>query len=1129
MNLGKHAINRPVATIMIMLMIILIGVVAYSELTVDLLPDINPPVAAVITRFPGASPKEVEDLITVPVEAVAGTAAGVKDISSISQEGLSLVILMFDWGKNMSDVRADIAQKLELLKLPEDASSPMTLEFDPTMLPIMQVTVTDNANDLGRLTELVENEIKPKLEGVEGVAAVDITGSRDKQVMITLDPSKLTAYGLTQEQVAGVISASNLNYPLGIVREEGLDLQLRMLGKMPDLEAVRDLVVGYAPGGLGAAGTAGAAGAAGTAGGAGIAGLQGGMQARPGLALSPVKLRDVASVEMGYSPVTSITRINGQSGVTLEVHRMGTANTVKVAAAVRDALDDITSDMKGLQAVIGMDQSYFIELAIGTVQKNLLIGAGLAILVLLLFLRDIRATLVVAVSIPFSLIATFVFMYGGKLSLNTMTLGGLALGVGMLVDNSIVVIENIYRHIQEGQSPREAAEEGAREVAMAITASTLTTIVVFLPVVFVGGMTGIIFKELAWTVTLSLLASLLVALTVVPMLASKWFGRKTLQIGQTGAMQTGAMQTSRQSPYSRMVAWCLNHRAAVIALTLLVLGGSVYLASGIETEFMPTADEGSFSINIKMKPGTPLEDLDKTVMAVEEIVAKEKAVEKYGVSVGHSGTMGGFQSSAIGGSDAEILVTLSEEAINKKETQDVMDSVARKVEKVQGDASVTYNLTSSMMVMAGDLPSQLQVTVSGPDIAEVTRLSEELMDKMSDVEGLEAIESSLALKKPEIHIKVDKDKAMAYGLTPAQVALSISRSVKGQTVSRFESGGEVLDVIVRYDKDSVSGIEGVGDIVLSGAAGKAAVRDIASVEHGEGPVVITRSGKKLSARVTARISGRKLGAVASDVSEIISDMDVGEGYKMVQTGATEFMDQAFSSLRKAFILAAVLVYMVMAASFESLSQPLIIMLTMPLAAVGTILALLISGHAFGVTAFIGVIILAGVVVNNGIVMVDFINQQRKAGLPVTEAIVEGSANRLRPVLMTSLTTITGLIPLALGIGKGAELEAPLALSVMGGLTSGTVLTLVVIPVVYSLFAGTRRKPRVAYTEHTKAPDSAIVDSDKADADADVEKATYARDVGKEELVLGPAFDSKDMAELMELLGKLFSSVRRVEE
>lgn len=1110
MNLGRHAINRPVATMMIMLMIIMIGVVAYSELNVDLLPDINPPVAAVITRFPGASPKEVEDLITVPVEAVAGTAAGIKDISSISQEGLSLVILMFDWGKSMSDARADIAQKLELLKLPEDASSPMTMEFDPTMLPIMQITVTDSTDDLGRLTELVENEIKPKLEGVEGVAAVDITGSRDKQVIITLDPSKLAAYGLTQEQVAGVISASNLNYPLGIVREEGLDLQVRMLGKMPDLEAVRDLVVGYAPGGPGAAGTAG---------------LQGGMQARPGFALSPVKLRDAAAVEMGYSPVTSITRINGQHGVTLEVHRMGTANTVKVAAAVRDALDDITSDMKGLDAVIGMDQSYFIELAIGTVQKNLLIGAGLAILVLLLFLRDIRATLVVAVSIPFSLIATFVFMYGGKLSLNIMTLGGLALGVGMLVDNSIVVIENIYRHIQEGQSPREAAEEGAREVAMAITASTLTTIVVFLPIVFVGGMTGIIFKELAWTITLSLLASLLVALTVVPMLASKWFGRKTPQTGQAGTAQARAAQTSRQTPYFRMVSWCLDHRAAVIALTLLVLGGSVYLGSGIEREFMPTADEGSFSINVRMKPGTPLEDLDKTVIAIEEVVAKEKAVEKYGVSVGRSGMMGGLQSSALGGSDAEILVTLSEEAIDKKETQDVMDSVARKVEKIQGDASVTYNLTSSMMVMSGDLPSQLQVTVSGPDIAEVTRLSEELMEEMSGIEGLEVVESSLALKKPEIHIRVDKDKAMAYGLTPAQVALSVSRSVKGQTVSRFEAEGEVLDVIVRYDEDSVSGIEGVGDIVLAGAAGKVAVRDIASVEEGEGPVVITRSDKRLSARVTARISGRKLGAVSSDVSGIISEMEVGEGYRVTQTGATEFMDEAFGSLGKALVLAAALVYMVMAASFESIGQPFIIMLTMPLAAVGTILALLISGHAFGVTAFIGVIILAGVVVNNGIVMVDFINRRRRAGLPVTQAIVEGASNRLRPVLMTSLTTITGLIPLALGIGKGAELEAPLALSVMGGLTSGTILTLVVIPVVYSLFAGTRRKTRVPYTEHTKASDSAVADSDRAD----VEKTTYARDMGKEELVLGPAFDSKDMAELLELLGKLFSSVKRVEE
>ena len=1091
MNLGKHSINRPVATTMLMLVVALLGAISFSRLDVDLLPKINPPVLAIMTTLPEASAQEVQDLVTIPVEAVASTTPGIKEISSISEEETSLVILMFDWGKDLSEAKADLSQRLELITLPEDASRPLTLEFDPNSVPIMQVALSDSKDmTMGELTDLAENKVKPRLEAIDGVGSVDIVGGLAERVNVTLDPAKLAEKGLTQDSVAAVISASNLNYPLGVVRQDDLDLQLRLQGRVTDLDELRDLVVGY------------------------TAELRGGQPVPV-----PVKLSEVATVERGYPPATSLTRVNGKPGVALAIRREGSANTVTVARAVREEIEDLSSELRDLDTVITMDQARFIEFTIEAVQENLLMGAGLAVLVLLAFLRDLRTTLVISVSIPFSVIATFALMYFGKLTLNVMTLGGLALGVGMLVDNSIVVIENIYRHTLEGKDPRVAAEVGSREVAMAITASTLTTVVVFLPVVYVGGVTGIIFKELALTVTFSLLASLVVALTVVPLLASRWFARKRAKHAAVGP------DGSRAGAYPNLLRWGLDNKAVVFIILAALIGASVYAAPRIPTEFLPSADEGNFSINISVPEGTPLEDIDALVARIEEIVESEKSVDKYSVSIG-SESAGALSSAVTGGADAQILVQLDESAREKKETQAVINSVKKQVQRLQGDFTATFNMTSSLMAVAGGMPSQAQVTVTGPDIAEVRSLSDELVERMKDVEGLEDIQSSLTEEKPEVHLVVDRAKALSYGLTPAQIAMSVSRAVKGQTVSRYEADGTVIDVVVRLDPESVKDAEGVGEIVLQGQTGRVKLKDIATVSQGEGPVAISRHEKRLSARITASINERTLGEVAEDIEDIISDMDVPDGYSITQTGMTEIMNEGFSSLTTAFILAAVLVYMVMAASFESITQPLLIMLTVPLAAIGSVLAMYATGYAFGITAFIGAIILVGVVVNNGIVMVDFINQARASGMRVREAVIEGSSKRVRPVLMTSLTTIIGLVPMALGLGEGGELTAPLAVTIMGGLTSATFLTLVVIPVAYALFARDSRPARV--------PETARVGTAEAGADAPEPATTVlaAQETGlaakeeSSELVLSPGFDSNDMAQLIELLGKLFSSITR---
>lgn len=1049
MHLSEVSIRRPVAVLMLMLIVVLLGVVSYANLQMDLLPEITPPVAAIVTTFPGASATEVADLVTVPLETAAVTTSGIKDIMSISQEGVSIIVLTFDWGQDMVEARNDITQKLELVPLPEDASKPTVMKFDPTMLPVMQVAVTQLKDSApGELTELANEVLKPRLEGVEGVAAVEVLGGLTRHVEVSLDPDKMPALGLTQDSIAALIAASNLNYPLGKLEEEQFHLDLRLEGKFKSVEDLEDLVVGYAPSALLGQIRSGR-NSLGTN--PDMASHLAGFAQAPSLpvAMVPVTLRDVATVKETVAEATSITRINGEPSVTLMIKKEGSANTVTVARALRAELKNLESEISGLSTLISFDQAEFIELAINSVSENLLQGAALAILALLVFLRDIRTTLVIAVSIPFSIIATFVLMYFGDLTLNVMTLGGLTLGVGMLVDNSIVVIENIYRHIEEGKSPKQASLDGAKQVATAITASTLTTIVVFLPVVFVGGISGIIFKELAWTVTLSLLASLVVALTVVPMLASKWFSRKLE--AASGSRTQDNRRARYTGGYRRLVEWSLDNRALVFAVVAALIAGSYYLARGIGTEFLPTTDEGSFSITVSMPQGLPLESTEEIVSKIEDILERHESVAMYSVSIGQGDTLTFMRLSD--DASAEILVAVTPEVMEDKSTQLVMEDVERQVNEIKGDAEVAFNLQSTLSMLAGGMEGSVEVSVSGPDIQEVARLNDILVEKFKGVQGVKRVSSTLTERKPELHLVVDRQKAIVHGLTPAQVASAVSRAIRGQTVTRLEKDGTTFDVVARYHKDSVKTIEDIGSLLLAGQSGTVPLKEIAQIVPGEGPISVYRIDQRLSASIRAQYSNRDLGSVTAEVSDLISSVDIPEGYAVEIGGMSQIMDESFEALKLAFVLAAILVYMVMAASFESLATPFVVLLTMPLGAIGVVAALYFPGHAFGITAFIGVIVLAGVIVNNGIVMVDFINQQRDAGVPLREAICDGAAKRLRPVLMTSLTTILGLVPMALGLGEGAELAAPMALSLMGGLTSGTLLTLVLVPVVYSMFAG----------------------------------------------------------------------------
>ena len=1127
MNLARTSIRRPVGILMVMFMVVLLGVVSVTNLNLDLLPKITPPVAAVITSYPGASANEVAELVTQRVEAAVVTTSGIQDIMSISQEGVSIVVLTFDWSQDMTEARTDITQKIEMVPLPEGTSKPTVMKFDPTMLPVMEISVTHSKDtDLAGLTVFTENTLKPRIEGIEGVASVDVLGGIKEQIQVRLDPSKLSAFGLTQDTVAGIISASNLNYPVGKVDKDGLLLDVRLEGKFKSLEDLEELVVGYAPAAL-LNGD--------------VTSMERDMSTTSKLAnfaqspMVPLRLKDIATVEQAFSETTSIARINGKPSLLLSIKKEGSANTVTVARRVREELDNLKNQISEFDAVISFDEAKFIEETINSVAKNLVIGAILAIIVLILFLKDFRTTLVIAISIPFSVIATFVLMYFGDLTLNIMTLGGLTLGVGMLVDNSIVVIENIYRHIEMGTEPKEAAARGAGGVATAITASTVTTLVVFLPIVFVGGVSGIIFKELALTVTFSLLASLLVALTVVPMLASVWFVKKKARpVAYTsqGNGDPSPEAQKHQGKYFNMVQWTLHNRLVVLLIVGALIAGSVYLGSKIGTEFIPTADEGGFSIAVKMPEGTPIEKLDNLVSEIEQILDKNRSIEMYTVSISGGGGSLTSLTTSEGGTAATITAIVTQETLNKKETVKVMEDIEKQVDKIRDGAKISFTPQSSIALMAGGISGSIQVSVTGPDITEVSRLNDEIAEKIKDLDDVKEVTSTLTERKPEIHIVIDKDKAIAYGLTPAQVGTALSRAVKGQTVSRLEKGSNTFDIVVSYEKDAVETVEDMESLRLSGALGTVALKDIAQVIEGEGPITINRLNQRLSARISAKYSNVTLGEMTTRINDAVSEIDIPDGYKISMGGMSELMEEGFDALKLALVLAIILVYMVMAASFESLSTPFVILFTMPLGAIGVIVALYISGYAFGVTAFMGAIVLAGVVVNNGIVMVDFINQERAAGMPLGDAICDGASKRLRPVLMTSLTTILGLIPMALGLGEGGELAAPMALSIMGGLSSGTFFTLFVIPVVYSIFTGykpTKRAPAPEYIETYQEKHVAEPGAEDVAQTHVTETEIVAEPSKHEDTSPKVDLDQQDLEQLIELLTKLASSTKKKED
>lgn len=994
MKVSDFSISRPVTTTMLILLIVIIGLVAFTNLNIDLYPDITFPGAAIVTTYEGVGSEEIENLITRPIESSISTVEGVKNISSTSSMGQSTVVTEFNWGTDMDFAVQNLREQTDLISsavLPDDASSPLIFKFDPAMLPIVIYGVTSDNLEIDELKKEVEDNIAPRLERLPGVAQVNLQGGMEREIIVSLNRDKMNHYNIDFNTVANILAGENINISAGEIKQGNKELLVRTIGKFETLDDIRNINI-------------------------------------PVGSRGQIKLEELADVKDGFADLDTISRSNGRRSIGISIQKQTDANTVEVSRRITEEMENIKKDYSGFNVYLGFDQAEFIQNSIDSVSRNAVIGGLLAVIILFLFLRNIRSTLIIATAIPVSIISTFLLMYFANINLNIISLGGLALGVGMLVDNAIVVLENIYRYRSIGEGKMEAAREGSSEVGTAIVASTMTTVVVFLPVLFVEGLAAQLFKDLAFTVGFSLLASLIVALTLIPMLSSKIL-KITKEEIERQKKEGKIIRT-----YKKMLKLALDHRWIVVGILVLLLVGSLFLVPKLGFEFMASADQGSFSIIYNLPVGSSLSASDEAAKEIEDILADIPEVE---IIMTNSNT----------GSINVDLVSLSE---RDRSIEEIMEEVRQRVRIPDLDLEVA---TQSGM---GGNEKPVNVKIKGPELDVLKEYSALAVEEIRSVEGLREIEDSFEEGRPELQIKIDRSIASQFGLNARQVATTVRNAVTGTVTTRYEIEGEEYDIRVQLEEEEIDSFNKLNNLNISTPSGSRISLDrFAQLETVDGPFEILRINQERYAEITADLFNRDLGSVMTDIRARLADFELPEGYEVSYEGEFQDLQESFTSLGYAFLLSIVLVYMVMASQFESLIHPFIIMFSIPLAIIGVILGLYISGSVISVSSLIGLITLAGIVVNNAIVMVDYINTLRRGGKDKLEAIITGGIVRFRPIMMTALTTILALIPIALGIGEGAEMSQPIGVVVVSGLSFATILTLFIIPIFYSLLTDFR--------------------------------------------------------------------------
>lgn len=1015
MSLYSFSVKKPITILMITLVVLIVGIVSLTRIPLDLLPKIEIPIAAIQTSYRGVGPQEIEQLVTKPIERVVATVSNVKNVKSISFEESSLIIAEFNFGTNMDFASLEIREKVDLIKgyLPREVSNPMVVKVDPSSLPVMQLSFYGD-EDLGKLENVVRDVIVPRVERIEGVASVNVAGGIEREVSVVVREGELEKYGLSIEMLTQIIGASNLNLPGGQIKSGNKELTIKTIGEFTSINEIKDLPITTSTGGV-------------------------------------IHLRDVADVSLSEKKINSLSRINGADGLNISIQKQSDSNTVRVSEKIHKELDDILREYPNIKMVIVLDQAKYIKDSIRNVFINALIGAILAVIILYIFLRDFKTTFIISATIPVSIVATFILLYFSKITINIMTLGGIALGVGMLVDNSIVVLENIFRLHEEGLDGGIASVEGAREVSMAVTASTLTTISVFLPIVFVEGMTATIFRELALTVTFSLFISLMVSLTLIPMLSSRTL-RKRKNLVRKDAFHT--FYTKVESFYKKILNWALSHRGLAVTLAVLIFVGTIAPLFLIGGEFFPPIDEGVFMVNITLPEGSSFKDVKDVIGIMEEKISKIDEVETVFSTIG-VGSLISTSSSGATSNKANISVILVPMKERNRTTQEVADEVRRLKEDVAG-AIISVDATSELMGGLGGDP--VNIVIKGDDLDTLRDIGEDFKAKVETVSGTREVKASLEEGVPEVKIFLDRDLASQYGLTTYQVANAIRASIEGVVASKYKYEGSEIDIVVKEERGQEETVQSIRTMPIRTALGTYIYLDeIGDVTIERGPINIHRENQSRVVTVTSQIIGRDMESVIVDIDELLNDYPLPHGYTYSFEGQHKQLVKAYNDLTVALILAVVFVFIILASQFESFMYPFIIILSIPLSFSGAALFLLLSGKHLSVPAIVGGIVLAGIVVNNAIVLVDYINTLRKGGMDRDIAVRTAGPVRLRPILMTTLTTVIGLLPLALRKGEGSEIQSPMAIAVIGGLILSTLLTLVLVPVLYVMFDNIKYK------------------------------------------------------------------------
>jgi hydrophobe/amphiphile efflux-1 (HAE1) family protein len=1014
MKLADVSIKRPVFATMMILSLVVLGLFALTRLNVDLMPDVDFPYVVVTTVLPGAGPEQIESDVTDRIEEAVNTIEGVKHIESRSQENVSVVVIEFRLEMDSKLAAQDVREKVSAVRsdLPNEIEDPVIQRFDPASQPILTLTVAGKRSEKD-LTTLTKDVIKKRLENIPGVGNVSLVGGAERQININVDVERLKAYALSINDVVQAVGVANVEIPGGNLDQGSRRLLLRTMGKFQNIEDFNKIIIVNNKGNI-------------------------------------VRLGEVANVVDGVKERESLSRYNGNTAVSLQIIKQSGSNTVQVANEVEKQLTKLKAELPSdLIISVAQDNSKYIKDTVNDVLFDIFYGGLLAVIVVYLFLANWRSTIISAIALPTSIIATFFAMYAFNFTLNQMSLMALSLAVGLLIDDAIVVIENIYRHLDNGETPFEAAKAATAEIGLAVLATTFTIVAVFVPVAFMQGIVGRFFFQFGITVSVAVLVSLFVAFTLTPMLSSRWLNvedehlTKSRNIFKNILFYFNYFFNKLNDKYKKLLAWSLSHRKTVVIASVLIFIGSLMLGGTIGSAFFPETDRGEFFINVQTPAGSSLDQTNNICKIIEDKLKQRKEVKSILTTIGGEN---------IDLNKATVFVKLVDKKERKKDVFRILDEMRVALADIPG-TQLDIRAQASM----GGNEKPINFSVRGANINKLSEIAEKIKNIAVSVKGAVDVSTSLEASKPEVRIKLDRDKASDLGVNVYSVASAVRAMVDGFVATQYQEGGDQYDVRVRLkeaDRKSISDIQNL--MVMSFNKGpkgeKINVRlgDIAQVYEGVGPSVIQRYNRQREIRVGINNSGRFTGEVVADINKQLANLTLPAGYDIKLVGMAEMQEESFFNIFISLLLAIVFVYIVLAMQFESFVYPFSIMLSLPMALIGAVLALLVSGSSMSVVSMIGIIMLMGLVTKNAILLIDYTNIQRERGLTRTEALLVAGPTRLRPILMTTFAMIFGMAPVALGLGEGSEFRSPMGQAVIGGLITSTLLTLVVVPVVYTI-------------------------------------------------------------------------------